>query len=152
MQRVLVVLEYRHNLLHLRASRERKWSQPRRHSMYIGLSLNSKLCHQEVTTSWPHLREKIHNKKNIIKPIIWNKRCIKKGYKWIHDRFLKDPEFCASSSNMIELKRSVSRWMSLQTRTALITWRNQNFSIQTELVDLSQEVWKHWTIEKSFWF
>ena len=24
------------------------------------------------------------------------KRCIKKHFKWIHDRFLKDPEFCAS--------------------------------------------------------
>ena len=30
----------RDRLLYLRASRERKRSQPRRHSMYIGLSLN----------------------------------------------------------------------------------------------------------------
>ena len=42
MQRVLIVLESGHNQLHLRASLERKWNQPRRHSMYIGPSLNSK--------------------------------------------------------------------------------------------------------------
>ena len=40
---VLFVLESRHRLLHLRASLERKWSQPRRHSMYIGPSFYSKL-------------------------------------------------------------------------------------------------------------
>ena len=43
--------------VHLRASLERKCSQPRRqprcYSMYIGPSLNSKLCHWEGTTSWP---------------------------------------------------------------------------------------------------
>ena len=38
-------LESRRRLLHLPASLERKWSQPRRHSMYIGHSFNSKLCH-----------------------------------------------------------------------------------------------------------
>ena len=44
------------------------------------------------------------------------KRCIKKGYQGIHDRFLFDSEFRASSSNMIELKRPVSRWTSLRKK------------------------------------
>ena len=43
MHRVLVVLETRHRVLHLRISW--KSSQLRRHSMDIGPSLNSKLCH-----------------------------------------------------------------------------------------------------------
>ena len=41
-------VESRHRLLQLRAFLE---SLPRRHSMYIGPFLNSKLCHYEGTTS-----------------------------------------------------------------------------------------------------
>ena len=58
------LLESRHRLLHLRASLERKRSQPRRHSMYIGPSLNSKLCHQEGTTSWPSVWENYSTKRS----------------------------------------------------------------------------------------
>ena len=36
--------------------------------------------------------------------------------------------------NMIEMKKFVSKW-----------------TILPEFVDLSQEVWKHWTIKESFW-
>ena len=39
------LLESRNSLLHLWTSLTRKCSQPRRHSMYIGPSLNSKLSH-----------------------------------------------------------------------------------------------------------
>ena len=45
MQRAPIVLESRHRLLHLRASLERKCSQPRRRPMYVGPSFNSKLFH-----------------------------------------------------------------------------------------------------------
>ena len=39
------------------------------------------------------------------------KRCIKRGFEGIHDRFLKDPEIRESlNSKLIELKKSVSRW------------------------------------------
>ena len=36
---------------------------------------------------------KLHNKKNIMKPIILKKRCIKRHFNGIHDRFLSDHEF-----------------------------------------------------------
>ena len=57
MQRMLVVLESRHRLLHLRASLERESIQPRYPPMYIGSSLNPELCHLEKATSGPSLWE-----------------------------------------------------------------------------------------------
>ena len=39
---------------------------------------------------------KIQNKETIILPIILRKRCIKRRFQGIHDRFLNDPEFRAS--------------------------------------------------------
>ena len=39
---------------------------------------------------------KLHNRKNIIKPIISKRDASRKHFKGIHDRFLKDPEFRAS--------------------------------------------------------
>ena len=79
------------------------------------------------------------------------KRCIKKGYQGIHDRFLIDSEFRASQ---LEHDRDeevcIKMRRSCRTRFHLSNVRSRIFSIQTELVDLSQEVWKHWTIEKSF--
>ena len=42
-----------------------------------------------------HRYGKIQKTKNIIWPINLKKRCIKKHFKGIHDRFLKDPEFRA---------------------------------------------------------
>ena len=53
--------------------------------------------------------------------------------------------FVHPSSNMIEMKKFVSKWTILRTRISLITWQNQKISIQTELVHLSQQFWKHWT-------
>ena len=47
--------------------------------------------------------------------------------------------FAKPCPNMIEMKKFVSNGTILQNK------------IQTKLVDLSQEVWEHWTIEKSFW-
>ena len=44
-------------------------------------------------TSWPSIWEDKKNKGTIILPIILRKRCIKRHYEGIHDRFLKDPEF-----------------------------------------------------------
>ena len=36
---------------------------------------------------------KLQKRKNIIKPIIWKKRCNKKHFKGIHDRTFQDPDF-----------------------------------------------------------
>ena len=38
------------------------------------------------------------------------RRCRKRGFEGIHDRFLKMKDFVNLNSNMIELKKSVSRW------------------------------------------
>ena len=40
-------------------------------------------------------------------------RCIKRHFKGIHDRFQNDSTFRESNSNMIELKKSGSRWTKL---------------------------------------
>ena len=50
------------------------------------------------------------------------KRCIKKGHKGIHDRFLIGfLTFVHPSSNTIEMKKSVSKWMNLRRRISPIT-------------------------------
>ena len=56
---MLVILEWRHRLSHMRGSLERKWSQPRRHSMYIGPPFNSRMRNQEGKTSWPQIWESV---------------------------------------------------------------------------------------------
>ena len=50
------------------------------------------------------------------------KRCKKRGFEGIHDRFLKDPEFLNLNSKLIELKKSVSRWTSLQAEYFRYNW------------------------------
>ena len=54
--------------------------------------------------------------------------------------------------------RTWSRWRSVyqmgwscRQRLLSLHDRSRIFSIQTELVDYSQQVWKNWTIEKAFW-
>ena len=44
------------------------------------------------------------------------KRCIKRRFQGIHDRFLRSPEFRASQLEHDQLKGSVSRWMSLRKK------------------------------------
>ena len=90
MQRMPVILERRHRLLHMRASLERKCSQPRCHPIYIGPSLNSEgRPHGHRYGKTPQQRE-YHQAHNL------KKRCIKRSYQGIHDPFLTDPEFRAS--------------------------------------------------------
>ena len=112
------LLESRHRLLHLRASVERKWSQPRYPSMDIGSSLNSELCHSEGATSFPSIWDHIaHNLR---------KRCIKRGFEGIHDRFQKILHFENLNSKLIELKKSVSRWTTTRRRISPIEWRKMS--------------------------
>ena len=47
-------------------------------------------------------------------------RCRKRGFEGIHDRFLRDEIFRESHSNMIELKKSVSRWTRSRKKISLI--------------------------------
>ena len=70
--------------------------------------------------------------------------------KGIHDRFLKDPEFRASQLEHDRDEEVCIKMDDLADKDFSLHDGIRIFSIQTELVDLSQQVWKHWTIEKSF--
>ena len=72
MQRMLVVLKSRHRLLHLQASLKRKWSQLRRHSMYIGPPLNSIISLRRDDFMAIDMG-KLKNKETIILPIFWER-------------------------------------------------------------------------------
>ena len=61
------------------------------------------------------------------------KRCIKKNFQRIHDRFLRDPDFRTA---MLEHDRDEDvciKWDDLSLHDGI-----RKFSIQTKLVDLSQ--------------
>ena len=74
------------------------------------------------------------------------KRCIKKNFKKIHDRFLRNPQPC---SKMTEMEKFVSNGTILQTKISLITWRNQNI-FDTNIIGgsltISLETLDHWEI------
>ena len=53
--------------------------------------------------------------------------------------------------NTIEMKKFVVRGMFLQKMISPIEWQNRNIFDTNKLVDLSQEVCRPRTIEKSFW-
>ena len=94
-QRMPIILERRHRPLHMRASLERKCCQPRRHQLYIGPSLNSRVRDKEKTTSY-HRYGKTPQQKEYHQAHNLRKRCIKRHSEGIHDRFSIDPEFRAS--------------------------------------------------------
>ena len=130
MQRMPSLLESRHRLLHLRASLERKWSQPRRHSMDIGPSLNSKLCHWEKDDLMA-IDMGLKNKEIIILPVIWDRdtsRGILKGFTIVS---WKIPNFVNLNSNMIELRKSVSRWTRTRRKISPIVCRKTS-TLDTE--------------------
>ena len=67
-----------------------------------------------------HRYEKTPQQKEYHQAHNLKKGCIKKGYKGIHDRFLKDPEF-RSSQLEHDRDEEVSKWTILRTRISLIT-------------------------------
>ena len=89
MQRMPSLLESRHRLLHLRASLERESVQTRYLPVDIGSSLNPELCHSVRATSWPSFWEEWSTKDHYIAHNL-RRRCIKRGFEGIHDRFLWD--------------------------------------------------------------
>ena len=92
---------------------------------------------------------KLQNIETIILPIIWKRDASRSMSKGIHDRVLNDPEFSAFNSNMIELKRSVSRWTNLRRKISAIIWRKQN-TVNTERIggslSIILEKRDHWEI------
>ena len=91
-----IILERRHRLLHMLASLETKCCQPK-------ASSNIHWTFSQFQTTW--LRrddlmatdmEKLHNKKNTIKPTIWKRDASRRVTKGMHDRFFIDSEFRVS--------------------------------------------------------
>ena len=90
MQSIPIILESRHRLLHLRASFERKWSG----AIQCTLDLLS-IHNYAIKKGRPHGHRYGKNPEQRDYHIAHNvtKRCIKRRFTGIHDRFLKDPEF-----------------------------------------------------------
>ena len=100
----------------------------RGHSVYIGRSLNSKLCHKKREDFMAINMGKIKNKETVMLPIIWERdswRGVLNGFTVL---FWKILNFVNLDSNMIELKMSVSRWTILRRKFSPITWRKQSTS------------------------
>ena len=70
--------------------------------IYDGPSFNSRVRHQGRKTSRPQIWENSQEAENIIWPIPLKKRCKKRDYEGIHDRFLRDHVF---RGRMIENNR-----------------------------------------------
>ena len=66
-------------------------------------------------------------------------RCIKRHLKGIHARFLRDPEFRESELNVIELKKSVSRWANVRRKISPIIRRKQS-TFDTERIGVSLSI------------
>ena len=82
-------LETRSDLLHLWTSLEGKQIQPTFEPMAIGCSLNPELRHKKERPHGARHGKTEAQKEHFIAHNAW-KRCIKKGFKGIHDRFQRD--------------------------------------------------------------
>ena len=93
MLRKLSLLESRNSLLHLWTSLERKRIQPTCSPMATGCFLNPALRHQKGATSWCSVRQKLRHKKKHFVVHNARRRCIKKKFKGLHDRFQRNPVY-----------------------------------------------------------
>ena len=146
MQRVLIVLEIRHYLLHMRASLEWKWSHPRHHSMYIGPCLNSKLCSLRRENLMATDMGKPQNKGEYYVAHNFEKEMHQEALSRDPSSFCERSWFsCISTRTWSRWRGSVSRWTSLRKKISPIIWRKQNtfdtegiggfLSIMTEHLD-----------------
>ena len=143
MQRMPIVLESRYCLLHLRASLERKCSQPRLHPIHIEPSLKSKLCHQNyvIKKGRPHGHRygKTEEQRYFHIALKLRKRCIKRRFQGIHDRFLKHPEFRESQLEHDRDEEVCIKMDELAQKRFLPSYdASRILSIQKELVNFSQ--------------
>ena len=89
MQRMPSLLESRRRLLHLRAPLERKWSQSRYLQWTLDLLTIQNYFIKKVRPH-DHRFGKTKEQKDHHIVHYLRKRCIKRGFEGIHDRFLKD--------------------------------------------------------------
>ena len=79
------------------------------------------------------------------------KRCIKKGFEGIHDRFQNDSTFRESLlSNDRHEEVCIQMDKDAQKDFTYRMTEDEYFRYKKELVDLSQYIWKNWTDERSF--
>ena len=67
-QSMLVILERRHRVLHMRASLVRNSGQSKFHCVYAGPSFNSRTRNQEGKTSWPQIWETFRKQRILSSP------------------------------------------------------------------------------------
>ena len=91
MLRMPSLLESRHRLLHLRASLERESIQPKYPAMDIGSSIPNYVIKKGRLHGNLHGKTEEQIKHHIAHNL--RKRCIKRGFEGIHDRFQNDSTF-----------------------------------------------------------
>ena len=102
--------------------------QSRIHQLYDGSSFTPRVCHQEGKTSWPQIWGKKPGDKEYYLANQLKKKCKKKKFQGIHDRFWRDHEFRV---RMIENHRDEEvcrRWMILQMKITLTHLSEKNTS------------------------
>ena len=148
MQRMPSLLESRHHLLHLRASLERESIQPDGHWIFS----QSRTMSLRRGDFMAIVMGRLKNKDITILHIIWEREMHQKGV-WRNSRSFPKRFHTSWISNQYW-----SNWRSLHPngqggaeRFHLSNDGRWVLSVQKELVDLSQWVWKKRTDEKSFW-
>ena len=123
MQRICIILESRHRQLYLRASLE---SEASRSAILCTSDLLS-IPNYVIKKGRPHGHRYGKTKEKRDHHIAHNlrKRCIKRGFEGIHDRFQTDSNFVNPKSTLFELKKSASRWMSLRKKIPDIICQKQ---------------------------
>ena len=126
----LIILEWRHRLLHMRASLERNSGQSKFHCVYAGISFNSRICNQEGKTLWPQIWETSRKQRISPGPIIWKRNALKDKSK-------------ESMIYSCEIMLSVNGWSKTLEMKMLVVHAKQDHTYhmsesQAKLVDHSQ--------------
>ena len=98
-----------------------------------------------------HRYGKLQNEESIKLPIIWERDASRRIFKGSAIVLWKIMIFVHLTSDMIELKRSVSRWTSLRKKISAIIWRKQNTFDTARIGGSLSIMTEHLNEWKSFW-
>ena len=121
-----IILEWRHRLLHMRASLERNSGQSTFHWIYAGPSFNSRMRNQEGKTSWPQIWETSRRQRISSGPSL-EKEMHQKGTS--KESMIDSCEIMFSVngwSKTVEMKMFVVHGTFLQNKITPIECQNQN--------------------------
>ena len=118
------VLESRHRLLHLRASLETKWSQSRAPFNVHWIFSQFKIMSLRRDDLMAIDVGKLKNKETIMLPKIWERDASRGVFRGFTIASWKILNFVNLNSDMIELKKSVSRWTNLRRKISPIIRKN----------------------------